>query len=162
MEPSDVKRESPDGQEEDNTAELRGIKTVGDPIGPVELVVLKTETKKSDNDDKGSSSKIVAESESKYEMQQILRVKLDDCQRQLKMLERMIPKIGDSERKNALQLYLDDMKPSLESTEALLGKFKFEEKDFSKIVENMKNVKSAVLDRLSFEKKMIIQDKRKK
>ncbi|XP_020870100.1 uncharacterized protein LOC9330572 isoform X3 [Arabidopsis lyrata subsp. lyrata] len=141
MEPSDVKRESPDGQEEDNTAELRGIKTVGDP---------------------SSSSKIVAESESKYEMQQILRVKLDDCQRQLKMLERMIPKIGDSERKNALQLYLDDMKPSLESTEALLGKFKFEEKDFSKIVENMKNVKSAVLDRLSFEKKMIIQDKRKK
>lgn len=104
----------------------------------------------------------MAESESKYEMQQILRVKLDDCQRQLKMLERMIPKIGDSERKNALQLYLDDMKPSLESTEALLGKFKFEEKDFSKIVENMKNVKSAVLDRLSFEKKMIIQDKRKK
>lgn len=104
----------------------------------------------------------MAESESKYEMQQILKVKLDDCQSQLKMLERMIPKIGDSERKNALQLYLDDMKPSLESTEVLLGKFKFEEKDFSGIVENIKTVKSAVLDRLSFEKKMIIQDKRKK
>ncbi|VVA90788.1 unnamed protein product [Arabis nemorensis] len=101
----------------------------------------------------------VAESESKYEMQQILRVKLDDFKRQVKMLERMIPKIVDSERKNALQLYLDGMKPSVESIEVVLGKFK--EKDFSKIVESMKDLKSAVLDRLSFEKKMILQDKRK-
>ncbi|VVB00022.1 unnamed protein product [Arabis nemorensis] len=78
------------------------------------------------------------------------------------MLEHMIPKIGDSERKNALQLYLGGMKPSVESTEALLGKFEVEEKDFSEIVEDMKAVKSAVLDRLSFKKKMILQDKRKK
>ncbi|XP_023644565.1 uncharacterized protein LOC111832460 [Capsella rubella] len=122
------------------------------PVGSVELAT--TETKKSDNVDKGSSSK--------NEMQQILRVKLDDFKKQIKMLERMIPKIGDSSRKNALQLYLDDMKPTVENAEALLGKFKFEEKDFSRIVESIKVAKSEVLDRLSFEKKMIQQDKRKK
>ncbi|VVB06909.1 unnamed protein product [Arabis nemorensis] len=96
----------------------------------------------------------------KEEMMRTLKLKYDEAKKQLLILERLIPKILNSERKKTLHQYVDLMNKSMELRGRVIGKY--EEEDFPRLLDSLKNLKSTFLDRISDENKMITKDKRKK